>query len=100
MKSTVTLQDKLAKQNEISRQRLAQELVKLEKVEKSDLKMIETARHRFRLRHKNLEARQPSSGSTVRSARSRGKGQLRSRRPIIRLTNRHAPVKLLLSEDR
>ncbi|KAK1134170.1 hypothetical protein K0M31_011951 [Melipona bicolor] len=70
MKSNVTLQNKLAKQNEISRQRLAQELVKLEKVEKSDLRMIETARHRFRSRHKNLEALQPSFESNVSSLRS------------------------------
>ncbi|KAF3424694.1 hypothetical protein E2986_13161 [Frieseomelitta varia] len=64
------LQNKLAKQNEISRQRLAQELVKLEKVERSDLRMIETARHRFRSRHKNLEAWQPSFGSNVSSLRN------------------------------
>lgn len=67
MKSNATLQHKLAKQNEISRQRLAQEVAKLEKVEKSDLRMLETARHRFRSRHKNLETRQPSFGSNVRS---------------------------------
>ncbi|KOX76602.1 hypothetical protein WN51_11235 [Melipona quadrifasciata] len=69
MKSNVTLQNKLAKQNEISRQRLAQELVKLEKVEKSDLRMIETARHRFRSRHKNLEALQPSFESNAINVR-------------------------------
>ncbi|CAK9810170.1 hypothetical protein ANTPLA_LOCUS6486 [Anthophora plagiata] len=69
MKSNATLQNKLAKQNEINRQRLAQELVKLEKVEKSDLRMIETARHRFRSRHKNLESRQPSFGSNAVNVR-------------------------------
>ncbi|OAD60782.1 hypothetical protein WN48_04549 [Eufriesea mexicana] len=69
MKCNATLQAKLAKQNEISRQRLAQELVKLEKVEKSDLRMIETARHRFRSRHKNLEAPQPSFESNAVNVR-------------------------------
>ncbi|KOC70824.1 hypothetical protein WH47_02090 [Habropoda laboriosa] len=69
MKPNATLQNKLAKQNEINRQRLAQELVKLEKVEKSDLRMIETARHRFRSRHKNLESRQPSFGSNAVNVR-------------------------------
>lgn len=71
MKSNMTLHDKLIKQNEISRQRLAQELVKLEKVEKSDLRMIETTRHRFRSRRKKLESKQPSAGSNVRSPESR-----------------------------
>ncbi|CAD1480068.1 unnamed protein product, partial [Heterotrigona itama] len=69
MKSNATMQNKFTKQNEINRQRLAQELVKLEKVEKSDLRMIETARHRFRLRHKNLEAWQPSFGSSAINVR-------------------------------
>ncbi|KZC09724.1 PREDICTED: uncharacterized protein LOC107187804 [Dufourea novaeangliae] len=69
MKSNVTLHDRLIKQNEINRQRLARELVKLEKVEKSDLRMIETERHRFRSRHKNLESRQPSTGSNAINVR-------------------------------
>lgn len=76
MKSNMTLHDKLIKQNEISRQRLAQELVKLEKVEKSNLRMIETTRHRFRSRRKKLESKQPSAGSNVRSAESREKATI------------------------
>lgn len=67
MKSNPILQDKLVKQNEISRQILTRELEKLEKVEKSDIRMIETAWHRFRSRHKDLEHRAPSFGSNVRS---------------------------------
>lgn len=67
MKSNPILQDKLAKQNEISHQILTRELEKLEKVEKSDIRMIETAWHRFRSRHKDLEHRVPSFGSNVRS---------------------------------
>lgn len=67
MKSNPILQDKLAKQNEISHQILTRELEKLEKVEKSDIRMIETAWHRFRSRHKDLEHRAPSFGSNVRS---------------------------------
>lgn len=67
MKSNSILQDKLAKQNEISHQILTRELEKLEKVEKSDIRMIETAWHRFRSRHKDLEHRVPSFGSNVRS---------------------------------
>ncbi|XP_006616318.1 uncharacterized protein LOC102676513 isoform X2 [Apis dorsata] len=69
MKSNPILQDKLAKQNEISHQILTRELEKLEKVEKSDIRMIETAWHRFRSRHKDLEHRAPSFGSNAINVR-------------------------------
>nr|XP_012145754.1 PREDICTED: uncharacterized protein LOC100878949 isoform X2 [Megachile rotundata] len=69
MKSNSMQQDRLVKQNEISRQRLEQEIVKLEKVEKSDLRMMETVRHRFRTRHKNLNISEQSSGSNAINVR-------------------------------
>nr|XP_034188383.1 uncharacterized protein LOC117608031 isoform X1 [Osmia lignaria] len=65
MKSNSTVQDRLVKQNEISRQRLEQELEILEKVEKSDLRMIETVRHRFRTRRRNLKISEQSGGSNA-----------------------------------
>lgn len=49
------------------RGKLLMELGKIEQIERSDLRMLETARHRFRSKLKRFEVPQLSSGSDVRA---------------------------------
>lgn len=53
-KSKTSLQDKLAKQNEISRQMLMVELSKLDEAKKQDKRMLDFAKQRFRSRYKKF----------------------------------------------